>query len=344
MKPIPIRSNSLATIFEDIQTALGGDLHVDSKEYILELNNSIGKGCISGIYVEKAMVYMEYNIVFNEEVTFVNKLNDSGSIYFGYCSKGHVNQSFGGCDDLRMLRQFQTGIFSNALESDLFFSFETGKAIEFSMITLHVPSITDLELKAQLTNTFILGNEERTFSYLGSFNLKIVEKINHLKTLSQKGLVRNLLINSVIYLILALEIEQHKHDLKNAQSNYYSLSQSDMEAVKAITDHIRQAPEIQYSLKYLSRKSGLSPFKLQEGFKMLHDRTVTDFIRNIRIEVAENLIRTTELNISEIVYSVGITSRSYFSKIFKEKYNCSPKHYQNHQNILMNNSLNMNAV
>lgn len=40
------------------------------------------------------------------------------------------------------------------------------------------------------------------------------------------------------------------------------------------------------------------------------------------------------VNISEIVYSIGLTSRSYFSKIFKEKYNCSPKYYQEHQNAL----------
>lgn len=344
MKIIPITSNVLATIFEDIQAVLGGELQLESKEYTLELNNTIGKGSISGIYVEKAIVYMQYNIVFNEEIIFLNKLSDTGSIYFGYCSKGHVNQSFAGNGEAHRLSQFQTGIFSNSLESDLFFSFEKGKTIEFSMVTVNVPSITDLELKSQLETTFVNGHENSTFSYIGSFNLKIVEKINYLKALSHKGLVRNLLINSVIYLILALEIEQHKNDLKNAESNCYSLSQSDMEAVKAISEHIRNAPEIQYSLKYLSRKSGLSPFKLQEGFKMLHNRTVTDFIRNIRIEVAENLIRTTELNISEIVYSVGITSRSYFSKIFKEKYNCSPKHYQNHQNILVNSSLSMNAV
>ena len=35
------------------------------------------------------------------------------------------------------------------------------------------------------------------------------------------------------------------------------------------------------------------------------------------IRLAEELIKTTDLNISEIVYTVGLTSRSYFCKIFK---------------------------
>jgi len=39
-------------------------------------------------------------------------------------------------------------------------------------------------------------------------------------------------------------------------------------------------------------------------------------------------MKTTDLNISEIVYSVGITSRSYSSKIFKDHYNMSPNDYR----------------
>ena len=79
--------------------------------------------------------------------------------------------------------------------------------------------------------------------------------------------------------------------------------------------------------------SGLSPFKLQEGFKTTHGRTVADFIRNVRLEKAEELIKTTDLNISEIVYTIGLSSSSYFSKIFKLKYNCSPKDYANNKQV-----------
>jgi len=344
MKTVSITSNSLSIIFNQIQAELGGKIEIKSKEYKLELNNEIGKGFISGVSVENAIIYMEYDIIFNDDVSFLNKLSDTSSIYFGYCSRGHVKQSFRGNGKENRLGQFQTGIFSNSSESNIFFNFEKNKKIEFSMVIVDVLSVSDKELKNQLKTTFILDEKNNVFSYIGSFNLKIVEKINHLKALNQKGLVRNLLINSVVYLILALEIEQHKNDLSKAMTNYYSLTQTDMEAVKEITEHIRSAPEIQYSLKYLSRKSGLSPFKLQEGFKIMHNRTVTDFIRNVRVEVAESLIRTTELNISEIVYTVGLTSRSYFSKIFKEKYNCSPKYYQNHQNLFSRQSLNIQAI
>jgi len=39
-------------------------------------------------------------------------------------------------------------------------------------------------------------------------------------------------------------------------------------------------------------------------------------------------MNTSDLNISQIVYSIGFTSRSYFTKIFKEKYVLAPNEYK----------------
>jgi AraC-like DNA-binding protein len=335
MKNILITSNDLSTAFQQIKEQLGGELEIKSKEYRLEVNNDLAKGCIVGMLVENAISYIEYDITFKEQVCFVENIHASDAIHFGYCSKGQIIQSFEEFEDRNVMSQFQTGIFSNSKDKSTYLKFPKDEEVKFSMITVAALSVTDKELKNQLQSTFLMNQEDSVFSYVGSFNLKIVEKIEYLNMINQKGLIRNLLINSTVYLILALEIEQHKNDLSNAKEVGNTLSQADMEAIKDVSELIRNYPEIQYSLRYLSKKSGLSPFKLQEGFKIMHNRTVTDFIRNVRVEAAENLIRTSELNISEIVYTIGLTSRSYFSKIFKAKYNCSPKYYQNQQNRLM---------
>lgn len=100
-----------------------------------------------------------------------------------------------------------------------------------------------------------------------------------------------------------------------------------------MSEFIKNYPDQQFDLNYISRKSGLTPAKLQEGFKALFGRTVSNFIKNVRVELAERLIKTSDLSISEIVYTIGFSSRSYFSKIFKEKYNCSPKEYQDRNSL-----------
>tara|TARA_R110002094_G_scaffold153283_1_gene140815 strand:+ start:375 stop:611 length:237 start_codon:yes stop_codon:yes gene_type:complete len=68
MKTISITSNYMPTIFEQIQSQLGGELEIKSKEYQLEIDNDIAKGIISGFSVEHAISYMEYDIVFKEDV------------------------------------------------------------------------------------------------------------------------------------------------------------------------------------------------------------------------------------------------------------------------------------
>ncbi|MCG9791172.1 helix-turn-helix domain-containing protein [Flavobacterium algicola] len=329
MKTLSINTSDITKIFEDIRLQLGGKLEVSSKEYKLQIDNEIATGYVSGISVENAISYMEFDIVFHENVSLLYRLFQSGCIHFGYCSKGKLTQNSEGNTTKNILGQFQTGIYSNSANKSTFLSFEKKEHVKVSIVTVDVLSVTDNELRSQLTSTFLTERAGSEFSYVGSLNLKIFEKIQHLNSIKQQGLVRSLLTNSTIYLILALEIEQHKFDLKNSENNASQLNQMEMESVKEISDFVRNNPEIQYSLKYLSKKSGLSPLKLQEGFKILHNRTVTDFIRNVRVEAAENLIRNSELNISEIVYTIGLTSRSYFSKIFKAKYNCCPKHYQN---------------
>jgi len=63
------------------------------------------------------------------------------------------------------------------------------------------------------------------------------------------------------------------------------------------------------------------------GFKQLYGKSVNQYIRDVRIEMAKVLIETSDLNITEITYAIGINSRSYFSKLFKERYSLSPKQY-----------------
>ncbi len=338
MKTVHINTNTISQIFNSLQTELGGKLNVSHQEFNLVLVNTLVEGNISGISLDNNISFMKYDVTFKEDIILKNQTTATNPINFMYCSKGQLSYGFSESGTKKVLNQFQTGIFSSDPNKDAIMFFKKDHSIKFSNIIVDALEDKNAEsidlLRNQLVKTFMPKNGEETFAYVGSFNLKIGEKIQQLDAISQKGIVRNLLINGTVHVILAMEIQQHKEDLKNLKNNFGSLTKSEMEDVKEISTFIQNYPEIQYSLKYLSKKSGLSPSKLQEGFKLLHNRTVTDFIRNTRVEAAENLIKTTDLNISEIVYTVGLTSRSYFSKIFKEKYDCSPKYYQDNQHTL----------
>ncbi|WP_051229712.1 helix-turn-helix domain-containing protein [Psychroserpens burtonensis] len=108
----------------------------------------------------------------------------------------------------------------------------------------------------------------------------------------------------------------------------YNISQSQIQKIRIITNHIIDNPGLNHSQDELCSQFFISQSKLQFGFKEIHKTTVSNFTRNVRLEKSEELLCNSELNISEIVYTVGFTSRSYFSKIFKLKYGCNPTAYK----------------
>lgn len=52
-----------------------------------------------------------------------------------------------------------------------------------------------------------------------------------------------------------------------------------------------------------------------------------DFIKNIRLKQAANLLREKKMDVSLVAYSVGFTNQSYFSTMFKKLYGISPTEY-----------------
>ncbi|WP_077403091.1 helix-turn-helix domain-containing protein [Cellulophaga omnivescoria] len=336
MKVINLKTNNIEQDFNQFKADLGGSLEYTHKEYSLELDNNFATGDIKGVSVNKNISFIEYNLKFAQDTIIVRNTPVTNPIYFLYCAEGQMSHSFGLNGKQRSLNQFQTGIFASDPSKDACFYFRKGQAVTFSNISINTytenaDEEADDLLQTQLLKTFMPSKEKEIFAYVGSYNLKIAEKMQQLEAIKQKGIVRQLLVKGIVHTVLALEIEQHNQDKKHGATNFGSLTRNEMDTVKELSNFIRNYPEIKYTLVYLSKKSGMSPAKLQEGFKLLHNRTVSDFIRNTRVEKAENLLKTTDLNISEIVYTVGLTSRSYFSKIFKEKYNCSPKYYQENQ-------------
>lgn len=336
MHNISLNANKIEVLFNNLQQELGGVLNIFNKEYSLSINNTRFQGKIMGSSINKNISFIDFDIRPKEDLCFEYNALEVNPIYFIYVTQGQLTFNFKDKDAKHNLEQFQTGIFSSEPPQNTGLIFKKNQRICTSVILVNTRAVekeqeADLILRERLLETFMPNDKASSFYYIGSYNLTIAERIKQLNAIKQEGLVRRLLTKGIVFTILGLEIEQHKKDIAHLKNKTGSLSVDEMATVKEFAEFIQNYPERPYSLEVISRKTALSPAKLQEGFKILHNRTVSDYIRNVRVERAEKMIRTTDLNISEIVYSIGLTSRSYFSKIFKKKYNCSPKNYQDHQ-------------
>ena len=340
MKTVTINTEKINAIFEQLHSNFGGKVTSDLDEFTLDVNNSTARGSIIGASFNDNISYVQFNMNFSVDLRIDIANVQSSPIYFAYCSQGSLSHSFGVLGDERKFTTFQTAITSSKASQDNVLFFEKEKLTRFTLIIVGTQktddqiSALDNSLSDQVKEAFFENNNEEDFFYLSSYNLQIAEKIEQLNAVSQTGIVRKLLKEGILRIILAMEIQQHKDDLNAFSKEANCLTLREMEQIKELSEFIKNSPEEPFTIKSLSKKSGLSPNKLQEGFKMIHNRTVNDYITHMRVLKAELLIRTSDLNISEIVYCIGFTSRSYFSKIFKQKFNCSPKEYKFNLNPL----------
>jgi signal transduction histidine kinase/ligand-binding sensor domain-containing protein/DNA-binding response OmpR family regulator len=88
------------------------------------------------------------------------------------------------------------------------------------------------------------------------------------------------------------------------------------------------------SVEILASKVYLSRSQLYRKIKTLTGVTVNEFIRNVRLEKAKELILLGDNNINEISYKVGFTSPSYFTKCYKSKYGHLPTHIDKNSEAL----------
>lgn len=64
--------------------------------------------------------------------------------------------------------------------------------------------------------------------------------------------------------------------------------------------------------------------QLYRKVKALTGLSPVELLRKSRLNKADQLLRSTGMNISEVAYTVGFTSPSYFSKCFKDEFGIQP--------------------
>ena len=74
----------------------------------------------------------------------------------------------------------------------------------------------------------------------------------------------------------------------------------------------------QFGVSELADEAGMSRSTLLRKVKQLTKTSVSQFIRQVRLHQATDLLRQSSLTISEIAYKVGFSSPSYFIKCFHE--------------------------
>ena len=83
----------------------------------------------------------------------------------------------------------------------------------------------------------------------------------------------------------------------------------------------------EYSVEQMQREIGMSRMQLHRKLKAMTNQSATEFIRNIRLQRAAQLLQQKDVQVAEVAYDVGFNHLSYFAKCFKEKFGVAPSDY-----------------
>ncbi|MBG0859843.1 MAG: helix-turn-helix domain-containing protein, partial [Bacteroidales bacterium] len=86
--------------------------------------------------------------------------------------------------------------------------------------------------------------------------------------------------------------------------------------------------EEEFGISRLCTELAVSRTQLYRKFKSLSNKTIADYFKYLRLYKAKELLLTTDLNITEVTYSVGFKSISYFSREFAREFGQSPSEFR----------------
>lgn len=81
------------------------------------------------------------------------------------------------------------------------------------------------------------------------------------------------------------------------------------------------------NVEMLADGVGMSRVHMHRKLKELTNQSARDYIKNIRLKQAAELLVKQKISISEVAYALGFSNLSHFSNTFKEFYGMSPKEY-----------------
>jgi AraC-like DNA-binding protein len=135
-----------------------------------------------------------------------------------------------------------------------------------------------------------------------------------------------LAIRGAVYQILAILMREYFKTTKGQSAigfQYRRLEQI-KPAISFMENHLAE----KINLSKLSEETHLSAIQFSRIFKIITGATPMDYLNQLRVQKAADLLLTTNETIIEIAMKTGFTDSNYFSRIFKKYRNITPSDFR----------------
>ena len=120
----------------------------------------------------------------------------------------------------------------------------------------------------------------------------------------------------------------YKNDLIEKHQNKNNLTINTTNKIKLVLNYINDHYSEDISINTLADLCEYSEYHFMRFFKKHIGLTCIQYINNLRLEKSSILLTSTNNAIMDISLEVGFDNLSYFNKLFKRKYNLTPKEFR----------------
>lgn len=334
MTEIFVRSLPLKDVIANLAEAFDTVYFNQCNEYQINIPENFGAGYIRGINFDNGFGLIEYSCSFKESLTIHFSVNQTHPLKFIYCSEGTVKHKFEEKDSLHLIDQFQNVIVASTAKNGHVLVFPRGNKVHLNSLEI---SRKDFKKKIDCDLGYIdkgLGklfkdlNARKLFYYHGNYSLGMSTCIDSIKTNQLSGFTRRLFLEGKSSEVLSIQIQDYQDDQK-AEPKRQILRKTELANIQKAASLLKENLSKPLTIAELAKQIGTNPSKLQEGFRYTFGLTVNNYLNELRLKFARDQIMIGELNISEITNLIGITNKSYFSRLFKAKYSVNPKEFAN---------------
>ena len=106
------------------------------------------------------------------------------------------------------------------------------------------------------------------------------------------------------------------------------ISQDELKKVLKVNKILWEDPSNLPTINELSDILNISPFVLQESYKLVYGKPIFTYFREMQLNRGAFMLKETNISITEIALELGYASQSNFGYAFKKQYNLSPSLYR----------------
>ena len=131
---------------------------------------------------------------------------------------------------------------------------------------------------------------------------------------------------SILQLLVLLQRQLEKSEKRQTPEQWRE------SVVRDVVSHLQLNPGIIPDLSQLADRYAMSPNHLSNIFKTVTGKTISAYCGELRIQRAQELLRTTPMKLRQIAETLGYYDQYHFCKAFKKATGMSPSAYRAEEN------------